>query len=170
MYIDLFGEKRYEPRDVANKIVIAALNENFVVIKETAKGIRFVGKNVSGNFEQLSFFDTPGLYAIYKGKKCLYVGLTAYSVYNRIYRFQKHLQGRSRDDENHPAAEKARRDGLKTLHNTKMKFFPMKSVKKIIRDVSKIDSDYLLKYKNFPIDEYIAPLVKAKYNTRKASM
>lgn len=171
MYVDVFfGETHYEPRDVAMKIIKGGLKRNFITIKETPKGVRFVGTNMFGTRDKVSLFDTPGLYVIYKGKRCLYVGLTHTSVYNRIYRFQKQLKGRSRGDESHPAAEKARKDGLKSLHNTKMKFFPMKSVKKIIEQVCEIDPDYKIKYENFPLDEYIAPLLKSKYNTRTASM
>jgi len=169
MYKDLFDDWHYEPRDIANKIVLAAIKEDFITIKETDKGVTFFEKNFFGTHQQVSFFDTPGLYAIYKGKKCLYVGMTNYSVYNRIYRFQKELKGKSRGDENHPAAAKARKDGLKTLHNTKMKFFPMESVNKIISDVCKKDPSYKI-YSKFPIDEWIASLLKSKYNTRKVSM
>lgn len=166
MFKDLYDNWHYEPRDIANRIVKAALKEDFITIKETKGGVQFLEPNIFGVNDKVSFFDIPGLYAIYKGKTCLYVGMTGRSVYNRIYRFQKHLKGRSRHDESHPAAEKARKDGIKTLHNARMKFFPMESVEKIINEICSKDPDYNM-YKNFPIDEWIAPLLKAKYNTRK---
>lgn len=166
MYKDLFGDWHYEPRDVANKIVKQGLKEDFITIKETEKGIQFLVKNFFGDKQKVSFFDMPGLYAIYKGKKCLYVGMTNHSVYNRVYRFQKELKGKSRDDEGHPGAVKAREDGLTTLNNAKIKFIPMEYVNAIIEDVCKKDPLYE-RYVDFPIDEYIASLVKSKYNTRK---
>ena len=63
----------------------------------------------------------PGIYAIFEGKpdkeNCLYVGLSETdTVTGRIYRFTKELLDCSRDDEDHPAAKKARNNRINPMN------------------------------------------------------
>jgi hypothetical protein len=50
----------------------------------------------------------PGFYAVYRFGVPLYVGASGRSIANRLSRFGKEVHGKSRSDENHPAAKKYR--------------------------------------------------------------
>jgi hypothetical protein len=163
MRTDLFGEEHLEPLDVARKAIEMSLDYPFYKIKTYHSGVTFF----DDNDERVNLSNEYGLYAIYKNKICLYVGETFSSIYYRVYRFQKELLGLSRPDENHAAALKARMDGIKDLHNCKIRFIPHHVV---LEEIDKVDSDYRRLYGHFPLDEYIAPLLEAKYNTRKVHM
>lgn len=163
MMCDLYGDIHYEPRDVARKAITMGLQLPFYSIETYWSGVQFFDENKN----QVSLANKYGLYAIYKDNVCLYVGQTFSSIYYRIYRFQKELLGLSRHDENHPAAAKARIDGLDDLHGCKIKYIPHS---KILEEVDKVDPMYRKVYGHFPLDEYAAPLLKAKYNTRKVHM
>jgi hypothetical protein len=161
MKTDLFGTEHLEPRDVARKAITMSSSLPFYKIETYFTGVTFFDENNN----RVNLNNSYGVYAIYKDKICLYVGETFSSIYYRIYRFQKELKGLSRNDENHPAASKARQDGLKDLDGCLVKFIPHHM---FMKKVDEIDPDYKLVYGHFPIDEYVAPLLKAKYNTRKA--
>ncbi len=163
MRCDLFGTMHYEPRDVARKAITMALQNPFYKIETYWAGVQFYDENK----QQVSLANKYGLYAIYKGDTCLYVGQTFSSIYYRIYRFQKELLGLSRHDENHPAASKARLDGITDLHGCMIKFIPHHEV---LAEIDKLDPDYRRVYGHFPLDEYAAPMLKARYNTRKVHM
>lgn len=163
MLRDVFGDMHYEPRDVARKAITMALHLPFYNIETYWSGVQFYDENKN----QVSLSNKYGLYAIYKDNVCLYVGQTFSSIYYRIYRFQKELLGLSRHDENHPAASKARLDGLKDLHGCKIKYIPHDIV---LAEIDKVDGEYRRVYGSFPLDEYAAPLLKARYNTRKVYM
>ena len=163
MRTDLFGVEHLEPLDVARKAVEMSLDYPFYKIKTCETSVMFLDENN----DRVSLNNKYGLYAIYKRKVCLYVGETFSSIYTRIYRFQKELLGLSRYDENHTAAFKARLDGMQDLHNCKVRYIPHHVV---LEEVDKMDSDYRRMYGHFPLDEYVAPLLNAKYNTRKVHM
>lgn len=103
-----------------------------------------------------SLYMEKGLYALYKENICLYVGKSHRSIQYRLYRFAKELLGRSRDDESHPAAKKARIDGFITADDTLL-----------VKHVSWNEIDLLMsnEYVDMSdIDEYVAYWTKSKYN------
>lgn len=101
----------------------------------------------------------PGIYCFYQSKKeCLYVGQTDYSIYNRIYRFMKELLDRSRSDESHSAARKARLDGISS-DEIYMKYMSKYDIKNLM-DCANINVSL------DDIDEYIAYTLKSRYNVR----
>jgi len=163
MRIDLFGEQHFEPLDVARKAIAMSFKYPFFKIKTTSYGVSFRDKNN----QRVNLNDRYGLYAIYKNDVCLYVGETFSSIYYRVYRFQKELLGHSREDENHAAASRAKADGINDLDECMIKFIPHHV---FMNEVEKLDPDYRKVYGHFPIDEYVAPLLGAKYNTRKVHM
>ena len=163
MRTDLFGEEHLEPLDVAHKAIAMSLDFPFYKIKTYNTSVMFLDEKN----DRVSLTNTYGLYAIYKDKVCLYVGETFSSIYYRIYRFQKELLGLSRYDESHAAASKAKADGVDDLDNCQVKFIPHHV---FMKEVDKLDPDYRKVYGHFPIDEYAAPLLNAKYNTRKVHM
>jgi hypothetical protein len=161
MPIDLYGDKFLTEREYARKLVTKGVNLPFYHYGISPYSWELLTYCQTENGEPISqtFLERPGLYAIFQkneksGIECLYVGISHYSVRYRLYRFVKELVGMSRQDENHPAAEKARNAGVKP-DNLLIKFLPLDEFPTV--DVrSKIDN----------IDEHIASLLKAKYNTR----
>ena len=155
MAIDLFGDHFVDGREYAKKIVSKAISLPFYKIK----------KHPDYNIEYFHgdekvHLNEPGLYAIYRkvdGKmEALYNGISAQPVNQRVYRFIKELDGRSRKDETHPGAKKARLHGIKSSDDLYVK---------------------VLYYKDFPIvqnaifplvalDEYIAPILGSKFNKK----
>ncbi len=161
MQINLFGDTYLEPRDVARKAITMALSSPFYRIFACGSSVSFY----DDKGEKINLNNKYGLYAIYKDNVCLYVGETFDNIYYRIYRFQKELAGLSRHDESHSAAIRARRDGISSLDGCKVKFIPHHNVMSVI---DKIDPNYRKVYGHFPLDEYAAPLLKSKYNSRRA--
>lgn len=159
---DLYGTMRLEPRDVARKAITAALNRPFYRIDATGSWVTFYDEHNN----QVNLCNAYGLYALYKDDVCLYVGETFNSIYSRVYRFQKELRGLSRHDENHPGAKKARMDGLESLDGCKVKFIPHDV---FMSDVDKIDPEYRQAYGHLSLDEWAAPLLKSKYNTKRGT-
>ena len=100
----------------AKKIVREGLKSPFLrlVSSQTEKGIST--KFMDGN-KKVSLSKKSGYYTIYrmyrKNLQCLYVGKTDTDLYMRINRWSRGVDGSLRPDENHAAATKARRDGIK---------------------------------------------------------
>ena len=92
-----------------------------------------------------------------KNLQCLYVGKTDTDLYMRINRWSRGVDGSLRPDENHAAATKARRDGIKLTDKLFIKYMLMEDVYRIVDDPS---------IRSEPLDEWIAPLLKSKYNKR----
>jgi hypothetical protein len=158
----------YDHRDIARKIITKTAPDPFIKIVRNFDA-RFWHQNLSLSFEDdrgdpISV-NYPGLYAIYrkhKGKlECLYVGQTGRSIHNRIRRFMQALEGTLRKDESHPGGERARADGVKSTDDLYIK------VIKLV-DISNIDEEFYNTFGFRELDEYVAPLLKSKYNTRKA--
>ena len=108
-------------------------------------------------------FVVGGYYAIFDGEpaqnNCLYVGYTGTSIEYRVKRFVKELLDISHPDEGHSGATKARRDNINP-HNLYVKKVALDMLPGLI-DGSKIDESII------PIiDEYIAHILRSKYNTR----
>lgn len=165
MQVNLWGEEHMEPIDAAKIAKEHFDNVPFLRMdfQEREKGISL--ECYDGD-EKVALSE-PGMYAIYNHEGCLYVGLTDYKVYQRGYRFGKELAGKSRPDENHPGGRRAREAGV-TLDE--VFFLKTINVKDVMKKVEKLDPDYKVVYGHFPLDEWVAALLGARFNTRKAHM
>ena len=153
------GNVMLSEHDVAEKIYERLAEKEFVeVISDTTE----TGVSLDVSMRQLP--DTPGLYLIYhKGDfnqyECMYAGEG--NIRYRVYRFEKELADKSREDENHPAARKVRRTGF-IRHGDPIY---VKYITKTERDSVVVDT--LCKYLRLQkIDEHIAHIAGAKFNKR----
>jgi hypothetical protein len=96
----------------------------------------------------------------------VYVGESKWSIDQRLRRFFKEAEGKSRHDESHPAAKKAREDGVYSTDMFFVKFVDYD----IMNEVDRIDPNYKVAYKKVSIDKYVASILESKYNTRKAKV
>lgn len=156
MTINLYGEKILSYRDVARKIVTLGVHKPFyqVHIDDTNMITYTVGNEKAG----LNF---PGFYVIYRKVdnklEALYTGYSDSAINARVYRFIKELQDRSRPDESHYAAKKARYHGIKSTDMFLIKALPKS-------DIPKFDNFH---YDMTKVDECIAHLLKSRFNERR---
>lgn len=169
MMINLLGEFIQTNEDLARKIVQKGLSVPSIRIDV----IKFnkIDRSVSIRlYEELDLgevfipqvkYDYPGIYSIFEGQpnksNCLYVGTSnseKNGCSNRIYRFVKEILDCSRDDENHPAAKKARFG----------KINPMNLYCKILLKKDYPFDDDLIN--DDIMDEYVAPILNSKFNKR----
>ena len=142
----------------AKKIVKQGLKNPFykLISKETEVGVK---TSLVYNKDRAHLSMKSGYYTIYRqiGKRmeCLYVGKSDHSIHQRVNRWAKGVAGKLRHDENHAAALKARRDGVKLSDKIFVKIISMEEVNKIVKEES---------IRSEPLDEWIAPLLKSKYN------
>ena len=165
MSIDLFGDTFINGHEYARKVVTKSYSLPFYKIQ--VKKYRSSGQLFENRYdiryyngrERVSLNES-GLYAIYRkiGNKMepLYNGSSDYSMSSRIYRFIKELDDASREDETHPGAKKAKRDGIKSSDELYVKVL-------FKRD---FPSENDIRFPLVELDEYIAPLIKSKYNVR----
>ena len=143
----------------AKRIVKQGMKNPFYTMSATItdKGVTVILQNSQGEFSNLS--GRAGYYCIYREKnkklECLYVGKTDSSLQNRIHRWAKGVAGKLRPDENHAAATKARLDGVKLSDKIMIKTIEMDEVNRLV------DDKFI---RSEPLDEWIAPLLKSKYN------
>jgi hypothetical protein len=127
---------------------------------ETDKGVSLSFKDNSGDYVSLNYW---GIYSIYRKVndryECLYVGETNHMIYGRINRWAKGVAGKLRHDESHSGAKKARCAGVTLNDDLYVKVIDMDAVYKMWET-----SDYN-HLSISGIDEWIAPLLKSKYNT-----
>ena len=153
-----------DTRDLARKIISKGMNAPFYRIRwqMTPKGISFDVWHEDTLECDLAkaILKGSGIYSIYRKKnndmECLYVGMSFSSMEYRIYRFFKELSGKSRPDEDHPGARKALLDGVKVSDDFYIKIMSLDDVP------SMPENGYYVLEK---LDESIAFLLKAKYNT-----
>jgi hypothetical protein len=130
---------------------------------ETDKGVNLILKDDDGNYPFMSY--RHGYYCIYRKNdsnlECLYVGRTESSFQGRLHRWAKGVAGKLRKDENHPAAEKARRDGVKLTDEILVKVIDWDDVVGILDAQNDEEISY---YDLYNLDEWIAPLLHSKYN------
>lgn len=155
MPTDLYGATFAGYREVARKIItIGAAKPFYKLTVDDNNRISYLHGNekVALNF--------PGFYVIYRQQEGelepLYSGYSSAAICNRIYRFMKELQGRSRPDESHPAARKMRRYGVKPTD-----VFLVKALSK--EEIPDYSTFY---YELDKVDECIAYLLKTKYNNK----
>ena len=164
MYRDLFGDLRKEPIDYAKKIVSKGISKPFYKIKARVNrngvNLRFVDDKL--NLVRLTY---PGYYAIYRKVKgeleCLYVGRTDHHIYSRVHRWAKGVCGKLRDDEIHTGGTLARNHGVNLKDELLVKCIEMQEAMELI------DDD---RYQTWPLDEWIAPILKSKFNTNERYM
>ncbi|NDB62025.1 hypothetical protein EB001_26840 [bacterium] len=166
MRTNLFGETFYEDADIAKLVIAAGSKKPFIKIVADLDRhslmrditLKFLDKNE----DTVSLTGTPGFYAIFRDKECLYVGQTNVGIYNRVYRFIKELMGMSRYDESHSGGRKARRMGITIKDNLQLKYLHN-------GELAKVYEEYNINFwdtNTSQLDEHIAYLMKAKCNTR----
>ena len=155
MPTDLYGGNYLSYRDVARKLITIGATKPFynVHIDNTNTIVYTVGnERASLNF--------PGLYVIYRKTdnklEALYTGHSDSTINHRIYRFIKELQNRSRPDENHYGAKKARQHGVKPTDTFLVKVLPKSEIPRF--------NDFY--YNISRVDECIAHLLKTRFNER----
>jgi hypothetical protein len=157
MPVDLYGESYMSYRDVARKLVTLGVSKPFYQMHIDADNN--ISYSIVGNNQKVSL-NHPGIYVIYRKLdnrlEALYSGHSNNSISHRIYRFIKELQDRSRDDEDHYAAKKARHHGV-TSNDTFM-------IKVLHRnEIPTFDN---FRYDMNRVDECIATLLKTRFNER----
>jgi hypothetical protein len=165
MYTTLFGEDRLSALEYAKLLIDIAYSRPIHILQrepDIKHDISFRMYNADNN-EKVPLYGRAGIYMIFRKKfdveECLYVGVTGRSIATRLYRFIKELEGKSRKDENHPAAKKARKDGVKSTDHLYTRIIYKDDV------LNHTDSFYHHLYDG--IDENIAFIMKARYNTVK---
>lgn len=157
-------------RDIARKIITKVAPDPFITIVRNFDD-RYFTQNLSIGFvDEYGLpvsVNFPGLYSIYRKVdsklECLYVGQSGYSIHNRVRRFYQALEGTLRFDESHPGGEKAREAGVKSTDEMYLKY--IKSF-----HIAMIDEEFYRTFGQSQLDEYIAPLLKSRFNTRKANV
>lgn len=107
-----------------------------------------------------------GVYVIYeiKSKKvrCLYIGKSdrTNNIRTRLYRFGIGIFDIQKPyEQNHPAAAKARKDGIKSSKNLYVRYMTWDDIENIMPNIEK-------RYKRDIIDEKVAKIINPKYNER----
>ena len=140
---------------------IYKLNISIILFVVLFSLIHFLQPSLVYNKDRAHLSMKSGYYTIYRqiGKRmeCLYVGKSDHSIHQRVNRWAKGVAGRLRPDENHSAATRARLDGVRLTDQLYIKYVDQDAVNRIIDDAS---------IRCEPLDEWIAPLLKSKYNRR----
>lgn len=146
----------------AKKIVRYGMKTPFYKLEafHTASGVSITFRDPQNKLVKL--YKKPGYYSIYRKKndelECLYVGKSDSNMYDRINRWAKGVAGKLRHDEGHSGATKARLHGVRLTDEILVKVVTMEEAASVVED------KYML---GEAIDEWIAPLLKSKYNTKK---
>ncbi len=161
----LWGEK-YDTHDIAKFLIKEELlNTPYIGFKRNFESNSIISVHYYKHGQQISLSNECGIYVIYRrilnSLECLYVGYTEESFHGRGYRWMKELEGKCREDENHPGAIIARdKYGIKSSDNFYMKIIPFKAIINIYKKYGcapTVDAKQ--------IDEHIAYELKAKCNT-----
>lgn len=164
MATDLYGGSYVDSWDYARKIITLGAKLPFykLVSEDTENGVSLeLYIDEFGYFRKnMSDLDVPGFYVIYEktpnSQTCLYVGSSLSSVSYRIYRYAKELRDKSRKDENHPGAAKARRAGI-SPDNIYIKYIPMSDLPVVQSDFIDLET----------LDETLAIMLKSRFNTKR---
>jgi len=159
----LFGDVYLSNQDYAKKLILAGMNRptyrievDYIDFKTSGIGLSYF---CDGNRVSSGIFTEPGIYVLFEeypaSDNCLYTGRSDNSVENRVRRFMKGLCDCLRHDETHSAGTKARHHGIsfKKIH---FKFLALKDFPD--KHGNNIDDLYM--------DEYVAPLVNARFNKK----
>lgn len=105
MSVNLYGEYYTTPEEIATALLKESQNQqryNLVQSTGTKQGIRLASSD-----GDIDLFRT-GFYIIYHGETPVYVGYSMNSIYSRLSRFVKEINGNSALTETHSAAKKYR--------------------------------------------------------------
>lgn len=165
MFTTLFGEDKLSRLEYAKLLISMSNNRPAVSLRrepDLKHQISFRTYEIE-NDRKITLYSKPGIYSIFRRKfdytECLYVGCTDSSISYRLYRFIKELEDKSRKDEDHPAAKKARKDGVKSTDDLFARYILKEDI------INTTDPFYHQWYET--IDEYMAYLLEARYNTVK---
>ena len=106
---NLLGEFIVTPETIAEELIVSCQNEFKLEAKSnTNQGfVLYTGDGILKDAKN-GFHGVSGFYSMHKSDICLYVGKSDSSIGRRLSRFVKEVKGKSRFDENHPAAKKYR--------------------------------------------------------------
>ena len=107
---DLFFNEIVTEQDIANNILVELSNlpkHDLQASADTKMGYSIDSDTVFLDSASSSFYGS-GIYVIYRYNIPFYVGKTETSIRNRISRFVKEVNAKSRFDERHPAGNKWR--------------------------------------------------------------
>jgi hypothetical protein len=165
VFTTLFGEDKLSKHEYAKLLISIAFSRTPICLRrepDLRYQISFRLYNTD-NDSKVHLYNVPGIYIISRLKfdeeEFLYAGSTGRSISNRLYRWTKELEGKSRKDENHPAAKKARKDGVKSTDNIVARYITKAEVESIT------DSFYHHWFDE--MDEFIAYILNCRYNTEK---
>ena len=165
MFTTLFGEDKLSKLEYAKLLISLSNNRSAVSLRREPDLVHEISFRTydTSNDKKITLNCKPGIYAIFRRKfndvECLYVGCSDCSISYRLYRFIKELEGKSRKDEDHPAAKKARKDGVKSTDDLFARYILKEDI------IRSTDPFYHQWYDD--IDEYMAYLLDARYNTVK---
>jgi hypothetical protein len=165
VFTTLFGEDKLSKHEYAKLLISIAFSRAPILLRrepDLHHEISFRLYNIE-NDDKVHLYDVPGIYIISRMKfdqeEFLYCGSTGRSISTRLYRWIKELEGKSRKDETHPAARKARRDGVKSTDNLLARYITKAEVQSI--------TDMFYHQWFDEIDEFVAYILNARYNTVK---
>ena len=155
-------------RNFVNEMTVGANDVADDLLKKLNFQKKYVFKSENSNkpmsfqLESLLFgsprrkdLDDAGFYIVYRFGTPLYVGTSSSSVANRLARFAKEVHGKSRSDENHPAANKYRHHyGRSNFVGLEVRFYLFEPPKNI--SLEAIEEALIRKIK---------PIYNVRYNT-----
>lgn len=171
MAINLLGEEYESVDEYAKRLIRLGFSKPIYKIRINSityypnKGIDISIIDHETNESPRGITNTNGIYSVWDGipnkGNCLYVGGTSNRINDRIYKFMKELCNVSRDDECHHAAKKTRLFEYDP-HNIYVKILPKHEFPPIRNDFIDINDSNI----ELMIDEYIASILKPRYNMK----
>jgi hypothetical protein len=122
---NLLGNYVVTPDHIAQELIISNVAQHDIFARDATKQ-GFMLSDDSGILknQKSSHHGVKGFYAIYKNGVCLYLGKSDVSIGTRLGRFVKEVYGRSRLDEDHPAARRYRAIWGRDLSGVTVRLFP----------------------------------------------
>ena len=153
--------------DIAISLLKEGFDTPYIAARRNFENPDVVSIDFYQKGEHITLGNVRGIYVIFRRLdnvlECLYVGYTMNNTRQRVYRYFKELEGKSRCDEGHAGAFIAKtRYGVKSADNHYIKVIPWIDIYKTYRKHGCFipdESDHL--------DEHIAYLLKSKCNITK---
>ena len=161
---DIFGDFYFDGDELA--ILVSETIRHLPLYKFNFKKNNQNGLwvSVSDSKGEKQSANKKGVYLIYEKKynkvSCLYVGKSdgENCIHRRLYRWGAEiLDIKKRYDQTHPAASKARQDGIRSSRHLYVKYMTWEEIENIMPKVEK-------RYDRDILDEKVAFVVKPKYN------
>lgn len=122
---NLFGEYIITPELIAEELINSCSEETAIrPVKDTKQGFELYVNEGVAKTNRKGYHSDTGFYSIHRDGLCLYVGKSETSIGMRIARFVKEVNGKSRFDENHPAAKKYKTMWGSDLAGVTVKIYP----------------------------------------------